>query len=142
MRIKEIMTDNPVCCRRETSLEEVARMMLENDCGSIPVVEDQEKWKPMGILTDRDIVTRAVADGRNPCEMQAIDVMTPNPVCVDVDSDVEEAVRLMEKHRVRRILACDRKGGCVGIVSQADLARHLGERETGEVVEELSQPSI
>lgn len=141
MKIKDIMTDNPVCCTRETSLEEVARMMLENDCGAIPVVEDQQRWKPCGIITDRDIVTRAVADGKNPLEMKCGDIMTPNPVTTDADGDVEEAVRLMEKHRVRRIVAVDRNGSCVGIVSQADIARHLGEREIGEVVEELSQPS-
>jgi CBS domain-containing protein len=142
MKIKDIMTDNPVCSTRENSLEEVARMMLENDCGSIPVVTDQEKWRPAGIITDRDIVTRAVADGRNPLEMKVGDVMTPNPICLDVESDAQDAVHLMEKHRVRRILVCDRNGSCIGIVSQADIARHLGERETGEVVEELSQPSV
>jgi CBS domain-containing protein len=141
MKIKDIMTDNPICCTRNTPLEEVARMMLENDCGAIPVVEDQEKWKPLGIITDRDIVTRAVAEAKNPLELTAGDAMSPNPVTVESEADLEDAIRLMEKHRVRRILVSDRNGGCIGIVSQADIARHAGERETGEVVEELSRPS-
>lgn len=141
MKIKDIMTDNPICCTRGTPLEEVARMMLENDCGAIPVVEDQERWKPAGIVTDRDIVLRAVAESRNPLELTAGEVMSSNIVMVDIDSGVEDAIHQMEKHRVRRILVTDRNGGCIGIVSQADVARHLGERETGEVVEEVSRPS-
>jgi CBS domain-containing protein len=142
MKLKDAMTDNPICCTRNTPLEEVARMMLENDCGAIPVVEDQEKWKPIGIVTDRDMVTRAVADGKNPLDLVAGDIMTSHPVTVQGENDLEDAIRLMEKHRVRRILVVDRSGGCVGIVSQADIARHAPEREIGEVVEELSRPSL
>jgi len=141
MKIKEIMTENPICCIRETSLEEVARMMVENDCGAIPVVEDQEQWKPVGIITDRDITCRAVAEGRNPLEMTAEEAMTLSPVTISEESSVEECIREMEVHRLRRILAVDAKGGCSGIVSLADIALHTGEKELVEVVEEVSRPS-
>ncbi|HKP97021.1 MAG TPA: CBS domain-containing protein [Fibrobacteria bacterium] len=141
MKTKEIMTENPICCGRETSLEEVARMMVENDCGAIPVVEDQEQWKPVGIITDRDITCRAVAEGRNPLEMTAEEVMTLSPVTIAEDSTVEECIREMEVHRLRRILAVDAKGGCSGIVSLADIALHTGEKQVVEVVEEVSRPS-
>jgi CBS domain-containing protein len=140
MRVKDIMTENPICCVPGTSLEEVARMMVENDCGAIPVVEDQENWRPIGIVTDRDITARAVAEGRNPLDLTAGDCMTPDPVTIGEDADVEECIALMEKHKLRRILVLDEKGSCSGIVALADIARNSNEEETGEVVEEVSRP--
>ena len=141
MKIKDIMTENPICCVGETNLEDVARMMVENDCGAIPVVEDQENWKPVGIITDRDITCRAVAEGRNPLEMTAAEVMTASPVVVGQDASLEDAIREMETHQLRRILVTDESGGCSGIISLADIARHTSEKEAGEVVEEVSRPS-
>jgi CBS domain-containing protein len=141
MKIKEIMTENPICCVRDTSLEEVARMMVENDCGAIPVVEDQEGWKPVGIITDRDITCRAVAEGRNPLEMTAEEVMTLSPVTVSEDASVEECIREMETHQLRRVLVVNADQGCSGIVSLADIALHTGEKEVVEVVEEVSRPA-
>jgi CBS domain-containing protein len=141
MKIKEIMTENPICCIRDTGLEEVARMMVENDCGAIPVVEDQEDWKPIGIITDRDITCRAVAEGRNPLDMTAEEVMTISPVMVSEDSTVEDCIREMELHQLRRVLIVDANEGCSGIVSLADIALHTGEKDVVEVVEEVSKPS-
>ncbi|MDB5050748.1 MAG: hypothetical protein JWO30_3819 [Fibrobacteres bacterium] len=141
MQIKEIMTENPICCVRETALEEVARMMVENDCGAIPVVEDQESWKPVGIITDRDITVRAVAEGRNPLEMTAEEVMTISPVTVREDASVEECIREMEAHQLRRVLIVDANQSCSGIVSVADIALHTGEKEVVEVMEEVSRPA-
>lgn len=141
MKIKEIMTENPICCVGETNLEEVARMMVENDCGAIPVVEDQENWKPIGIITDRDITCRAVAEGKNPLDMTAEEVMTASPVTISQEASVEECIREMETHQLRRILVVDDTGSCSGIVALADIALHTGDKETGEVVEEVSRPS-
>ena len=141
MKIKEIMTENPICCVGETNLEEVARMMVENDCGAIPVVEDQENWKPIGITTDRDITCRAVAEGKNPLDMTAEEVMTASPVTISQEASVEECIREMETHQLRRILVVDDSGSCSGIVALADIALHTGDKETGEVVEEVSRPS-
>ncbi|MDB5105585.1 MAG: hypothetical protein JWP91_3274 [Fibrobacteres bacterium] len=141
MKIKEIMTQNPICCVGETNLEEVARMMVENDCGAIPVVEDQENWKPVGIITDRDITTRAVAEGRNPLEMTAQEVMSGTPVTISQEASVEECIREMETHQLRRILVVDEDGSCAGIVALADIALHTGDREVVEVVEEVSRPA-
>jgi CBS domain-containing protein len=139
-KVKEIMTENPICCVKTTSLEEVARMMVENDCGAIPVVEDQEGWRPVGIITDRDITCRAVAEGRNPLDLNAGDIMTPSPVTVGPETSLEECEQQMEKHQLRRILVVDADGGCCGIVALADIARHAPEEETGEVLEEVSKP--
>lgn len=140
MKVKEIMTENPICCEGETSLEEVARMMVENDCGAIPVVQDQDSWKPIGIITDRDIATRAVAQGRNPLELTAEECMSPSPVTIGPDFEIGECLREMEEHQIRRILVVDDNGGCCGIVALADIALHTGEKEAGEVVEEVSRP--
>lgn len=141
MKAKDFMTENPVCCVKDTSLEEVARMMVENDCGAIPVVADQEDWRPVGIITDRDITCRAVAEGRNPLDLTAGDIMTPSPVTATPETSLEECEKLMEKHKLRRILVVDMDGGCCGIVALADIARNASEDETGEVVEEVSRPT-
>jgi CBS domain-containing protein len=141
MKVSDIMTENPICCLASTPLEEVARMMVENDCGAIPVVEDQEDWRPMGIITDRDITCRAVAEGRNPLDLTAGDIMTPSPVTASPETGLEDCEKLMERHRLRRILVVDDKGGCCGIVALADIARHAPEEETAEVVEEVSKPA-
>jgi CBS domain-containing protein len=140
MQVSQIMTENPICCVRTTTLEEVARMMVENDCGAIPVVEDQDGWRPVGIITDRDITTRAVAEGRNPLELAAGDIMSPSPVTAAPETSLEECERLMEIHKLRRILVVDADGGCCGIVALADIARHAPEEQIGEVVEEVSRP--
>lgn len=141
MNVKDIMTENPICCIPTTTLEEVARMMVENDCGAIPVVEDQESWKPIGIITDRDITCRAVAEGRNPLELAAGDILSASPVTTVPETSLEECERLMEEHQLRRILVLDADGGCCGIVSLADIARNAPEVEIGEVVEEVSRPA-
>lgn len=140
MKVKDVMTENPICCIPTTSLEEVARMMVENDCGAIPVVEDQDRWKPIGIITDRDITCRAVAEGRNPMDLCAGDILSASPVTTGPDTSLEECERLMEEHQLRRILVVDAEGGCSGIVSLADIARNAPEVEIGEVVEEVSRP--
>ena len=141
LKVRDIMSENPVCCKEDARLDQVARLMAEHDCGAIPVVEDLENRKPVGIVTDRDIVVRALAKGRNPMELTAGECLTPNPLKITTDSSVEECYALMEKKQVRRVLVVDAKGACIGIVAQADLARNLSEKEVGEVVEEVSRPS-
>lgn len=140
-KVREIMTEDPICCVTSTSLEEVARMMVENDCGAIPVVEDQEGWKPVGIITDRDITCRAVAEGRNPLDLTAGEIMTPAPVTVGAEASLEECERRMEGNQLRRILVVDSEGGCCGIVALADIARFAPDEESGEVLEEVSKPA-
>ena len=76
MQVKDVMTANPACCTPNNALPEVARMMVDNDCGEIPVVENQEKKIPVGVITDRDIVCRAVANDKNPLELKVKDCMT------------------------------------------------------------------
>ncbi|MGH9856309.1 MAG: CBS domain-containing protein, partial [Acidobacteriota bacterium] len=136
-RINDFMTKDPACCTPDTSLQDVARMMIEHDCGCIPVVEN---GIPIGTVTDRDITVRLVAAGKNPVHLTAKDCMTEACVTVKENAALNEAMNLMEENRIRRILVVDPSGTCCGIVAQADIARHADKKETGEVVQQVSQP--
>lgn len=139
MKVKDIMTKNPACCMPETKLQEAAKMMVDNDCGCIPVVEDNKNQKPVGMITDRDITIRTVADGKNPLEMTVGDVMSKNVITVTGDSSVEDCCNLMEKNQVRRVAVVDENGGCCGIVAQADIAIKAEDSKTDKVVEKISK---
>src|SRR5262245_11004991 len=141
MRVREIMTENPVYGLRETNLQEIAQMMVEYDCGSIPVVENQQTLRPIGVVTDRDIVCRIVAEGLNPLEMTAADCMSSPVVTVTPETSVEACGQLMEDHQVRRIPVVDQNGGIYGMVAQADLALNAPRQVTAEVVQEVSEPN-
>ncbi|MGH2668603.1 MAG: CBS domain-containing protein [bacterium] len=140
MKVQSIMTSDPACCTPDTGLQKVARLMLERDCGEIPVVESRANMKPVGVVTDRDIVTRAVAEGRNPLHMAAKDCMTSPILTVTPDMSVEDCVRAMEERQVRRVPVVDEAGRCCGMVSQADIAQNASERATAGLVKEVSQP--
>ncbi len=141
MQVKELMTGDVACCTRDTNLQEVAQKMVECDCGAIPVVESEESRKLVGIITDRDIVCRTVAQGKNPLEMTAGDCMTGSCTTVTPDTDVEECCHVLEEKQIRRVPVVDESGGCCGMVAQADIARRAGEHETAEVVQRVSQPA-
>jgi CBS domain-containing protein len=125
----------------ETSLEEVARMMVQCDCGEIPVIERQDLRKIVGVVTDRDIVCRAVATGLNPLMLSAAAVMTSPAVTIGQHDDADEVVRVMETHQIRRVPVVDQNGEVCGIVSLADIARHDSRKQAGELVREVSTPT-
>lgn len=141
MKVQELMTRNPATCTPDTDLQKVAQMMVECDCGAIPVVQSSDGSKPVGIVTDRDIVTRIIAKGQNPLQMRAKDAMTESTVTISSDQDVQEAVRLMEQKQIRRLIVTDGGSKITGIVAQADLARQDRDQRTGELVEQVSKPS-
>src|SRR5688500_10084533 len=134
MQVREIMTENPACCTPDTKLTEVARMMMEHDCGAIPVIEKGTSRKLVGIVTDRDIVCRTLAENKNPTKMTAEDCMTDSVITVTPDSSLEDCCERMEESQVRRVPVVDRDGSCCGMVAQADVAMNAPETETGEVV--------
>ena len=136
-RAREIMTPSPQCCARETTLNEVASLMVEADCGEIPITDGANRL--VGVITDRDIVCRVVAKGRNPSATTAGDVMTEPVVCVNADSTLEDVVAVMEENQIRRVPVVDAGGCCCGIISQADVALCASEGQTGELVREVSK---
>jgi CBS domain-containing protein len=116
-------------------------MMVEHDCGAIPVVENMHVMRPIGMVTDRDIVARTVAQGLNPITMMAREVMSSPVISVTPDMSVEDASNLMAENQVRRVPVVDGLGACVGIVAQADVALNAAGQTTAEVVREVSQPT-
>lgn len=120
---KDLMTPSPAWCLPDDTLESVARQMAEHDCGAIPVVNDPISRRPVGMITDRDIVTRVVARGRSLFDCAVRDVMTPQPVSVRVDASFHDCARAMMAHRIRRIIVVDDRGKVIGIVTDGDLAR-------------------
>ena len=139
MTVNELMTPNPVCCTPDTTLRDVARMMSANDCGEIPVVESLQHRLLLGVVTDRDIVLRAVADGRNPADTPIANCMTTNVVTVGPDTTMDDCRKLMEEHQIRRVPVVDAQGCCVGIIAQADLAWNGREKDVAELVREVSR---
>ena len=142
MQVKDIMTREPACCTPDTNLQEVARLMVECDCGEIPVVENRQSMKPVGVVTDRDICCRTVAEGKNPLELTAGDCMSSPCVTVTSEMGVEDCCRVMEENQIRRVPVVDERGACCGIVAQADIAQRASERETAEVVKEVSRAAV
>jgi len=137
---KEIMTPSPQCCSAETLLNEVANLMVEADCGEIPVTDSSNRL--VGVITDRDIVCRVVAKGKNPSGVTAGECMTQPAVVVKEDTTLDEVMNVMEKNQIRRVPVVDASGACCGIISQADVARCGNEKETGELVREVSKDSL
>ncbi len=141
MKVSELMTRRPSCATPEMVLSKVAKMMADENVGSVPVVESKDSGKIVGVVTDRDIVLRAVARAKNPLEMSAGDVMTKDVVTVHDQDDVQDVARLMEKHQVRRVPVVDENGKVCGIVAQADIALKASDKTTADVVQSVSKPS-
>lgn len=142
MTVQEIMTKNPTCCTPDTKLDEVARLMADCDCGAIPIVRSMITRMPIGIITDRDIVLRVLARGEDCLDLSVEAAMTTATVTVQDVTDLRDAEMLMKERQIRRIIVVDDEGRCVGMLSQADIARHRSDRETGDVVEEISEPAV
>ena len=134
---RDVMTPDPACCRPNTTLDEVAKLMARNDCGEIPVVDGGDAV--IGVVTDRDIVCRIVAEGKNPMAYTAETCMSQPVVTVRIDTPIDEVVSAMEKHQIRRVPVVDERECCVGIISQADVAWKGPERNLTELVREVSR---
>jgi CBS domain-containing protein len=134
--IREVMTSNPCTIDADKPVSYAAKMMRDEDVGLAPVVEGD---RLVGTLTDRDIAIRVVAESRDPESTKVKDVASKDVVTVDPEQDLDEALRLMAEHQVRRLPVVEEDGRVVGVVAQADVARLADDRKTGEVVERISQ---
>ena len=134
-QVRDLMTPGPTTCERSTTVVEAARVMASEDVGPVPIVDG---GRLVGIVTDRDIVVRVVAEGQDPSSATIGDIASSDLVTVQPDMDLQEAERLMADKQVRRLLVTE-GDRLVGIVAQADLARALDEERTGEVVQQISQ---
>jgi CBS domain-containing protein len=141
MTVASVMTEAPVCCTPKSSLVEVARMMVEHDCGQIPVVENMSSRKLSGVVTDRDITTRIVAAGINSSEAHVSDCMSTPCHTVNAETSLKDCCDLMEANKIRRVPVVNAENEVVGIVSLADIARNASDSATVAVIKEVSAAS-
>ena len=135
--IRDAMTEDPRSIGASASVVEAARLMREEHIGSLPVTDDE---RLVGMVTDRDITTRVVAESADPKTTSVGDVYSRDLISVEPDKDLDDALRLMARHQVRRLPVVE-NGRLVGIVAQADIALRDDEKRTGQLVEAISEPS-
>ena len=134
--ISQVMTSNPRGVETSTPVAEAARIMKTEDVGSVPILEGD---RLTGMLTDRDIAIRLVAEGKDPQSTTVGEIASRDVVTIDPQQDLDEALRLMAQHQVRRLPVVEEDGRLVGIVAQADVATQGDDARTGQVVEQISQ---
>lgn len=142
MRVADIMTPDPACCTPDSTAQEVATLMKDHDCGSIPVVESRDNKRLVGTVTDRDLAIRGLAAGKGP-DTAVRELMTESPITSAPEDEVEVVREVMVAQMVRRVPVVDGNGKIVGIVAQADIAREDGaasDQEVGRIVEAISNP--
>lgn len=136
----DIMTPNPIWCLPTDTVQRIAEVMKQNNIGSVPVIENEQTQKLIGIITDRDLALKIIADGRDAKSTKAEAVMTRKVVTCREDDDIQVAMNGMSEHQLRRILIVDHVNKLLGIISQADVATRVDQAEkTAAVVKEISQ---
>jgi CBS domain-containing protein len=142
-KCSDVMTREPACCEPGDSIKRAAGVMKQQDVGSVPVVESHEEKKLVGIVTDRDLVVKVLAEGSNVDRATVREAMTTNPASCRETDDVDEAVRLMSERQVRRMPIVDEQGRLRGIIAQADVATRVNrDQTTGALVEAISEPGL
>jgi CBS domain-containing protein len=134
---RDVMTPDPACCSPDTPLNEVAKLMVRRNCGEIPITD--RSGHLVGVVTDRDIVCRIVADDKNPMAHTALEAMSQPVITVRGTASLHDVVNTMEKHQIRRVPVVDDRGFCAGMIAQADIARSGPEHEIAELVREVSR---
>ena len=138
----DVMTSNPICCLPTDNVITVAQTMKRENIGSMPVFDNQESKKLIGIITDRDLAMKVVGEGRDIEATKVEAVMTRKVITCREDDELQRALKLMSEHQLRRIVIVDNVNKVVGIISQADLATRMNQPEkTAEVVKDISQES-
>ena len=141
MQVKQVMTPNVECTQPTATLSDAARKMRDFDIGPLPVCSDDDRLA--GMITDRDIAVRAVADGLDPRTTMVRDVMTPTIIYCYEDQDVSDAAHMMEQNQIRRLVVLNRDKRMVGILSLGDVAVDAGDEQlAGHTLEAVSEPAI
>ena len=141
MKANEIMTSQPVCVTPETPIQEAAQLMKDQNVGMLPVVQTEGSKQLIGVITDRDITIRHVAEGHTSTDCPVSEAMTDSVTTARPDSDVDDVMEIMGREQVRRIPIVDERGELVGVVAQADVVLHAkDDRKAEQTIEEISQP--
>lgn len=138
MQVSDIMTKEPACCSPTTSIKDAAKLMVDRNCGEVPVLD--ERGCPVGVVTDRDIACRGVAAGM-PSDTPVSRVMSISVVTVTPETSVTDCCNKLEENQIRRAPVINNDGACCGMISQADIALHAKESEIAQVVREISKPN-
>ena len=139
-KCNEVMTKNPVCCLPTDTVSKVALLMKSKNIGPVPIIENEQTKKLVGVVTDRDLALKIVAEGRDPKSIQAADVMTRQVVTCHAEDDLQKALDSMSANKLRRIPVVDSNYGIVGIIAQADVATRVNQPEkTAAMVKGISQ---
>jgi CBS domain-containing protein len=141
MKVREAMTTDPVCCVPSDTTQKVASILCEKRVGSLPVVEDQQSRKLIGVITDRDLCCSVVAHGLDPKTTVIEKYISLSPVTCRDGENLDSCERLMQEHQIRRIPIVDGEGRCIGILSQADMALKDKPEKVGKTVAEISKPA-
>lgn len=139
--LKEVMTTDVASATADMKLTEIARMMVDCDCGEIPVVTSLQDKTVIGVVTDRDIVCRTLGKGLNPMDLTVKDCMTSDVVTAEFDMTVEDCIAIMREHLIRRLPVVDDNNKLCGMISQADLVKYVNEDDVFELVQNVSQPT-
>ena len=142
MKIREVMTPNPVCCLSTDTAQKVAQVMRDENVGSLPVVADTQSCKLIGMITDRDICCSLVAEGLDPKNTTIEKHISSDLITCRDGENLDKCERAMQEHQIRRIPVVDSDGRCIGIVSQADLALKDKPEKVSKTVAEISKPSM
>ena len=140
MKVREMMTGEPVCCTPEDTAQKVARILRDQNIGALPVVLDQQSRTLLGMITDRDLCCNVVADGLDPRTTKIEKMISLSPVTCREGENIDECERLMQSHQLRRIPVVDSEERCIGIVSQADLALREKPEKVSRTLAEISRP--
>jgi CBS domain-containing protein len=141
MRVKELMTRQPICCHPSDTAQTVAKILRDEDIGSMPVISDGDSERLEGIITDRDLCCAIVAQGLDPKTTPIEGYITRDLVTCRPEQSLDSCEKLMQTHRIRRILVVDQELRCIGILSQADLALSDESNRVHKTVAEISKPS-
>ena len=135
-RITELMTPNPRTIDQDKPVSDAAKMMRDEDVGLAPIVDGD---KLVGTVTDRDIAIRIVAEGKDPQTTKVMEIASRELITIDPQQDLDEAMKLMARHQVRRLPVVEEDGKLIGVVAQADIAQHASGKKIGEVVKHISK---
>jgi CBS domain-containing protein len=143
MRVKHVMTKDPSCCVPSDAAPRAASIMRDEDAGSVPVIENEQSQKVVGIVTDRDLCMNIVAEGRDPNSVQVEAVMTTTVVTCSANDSVQKATELMKENQIRRVPVVDDTGRLQGIVSMADVVSRgeIKTTETHDTLKKVSAPA-
>ena len=138
-KVQDVMSKNPICCTANQTAQEVAKALRDQNIGSVPVVDDQQSLRLEGVVTDRDPCCTVIADGKDPKTITVRDAMTTNPIACKTHDSLENCLKLMQQHKIRRVPIVDDQNRVIGIVAQADISVAAEPDKVHKTLSDISQ---